>query len=163
MAFTRFNDDPNRIIKQLQQSTDVGRYVLNVPGNLGDKPCFMADPHIRMDKWGANMRTNTTSVESDLLGLTRTINRDCQNMNSYKDYAAPSAEIKYPVCGDRTNQSRVTHPAWEYRDLEQGNWENPIINPQLNVNIPFHNNISTRILEKDNHLTKIPTSFNGNI
>ena len=33
MAFTRFNDDPCRVSKQLQQSTDQGRWILNVPGN----------------------------------------------------------------------------------------------------------------------------------
>ena len=33
MSFTRFNDDPCRIKKQLQQSTDQCRWIMNVPGN----------------------------------------------------------------------------------------------------------------------------------
>ena len=49
MAFTRFHDDPCRIEKQLQETTGIGRYMLNVPGN-GDKPMFMDDPFIRMQK-----------------------------------------------------------------------------------------------------------------
>ena len=51
MSFTRFHDDPNRIKKQLQQATDPGRYILNVPGN-GPKPCLMDDPYMRMPKMG---------------------------------------------------------------------------------------------------------------
>ena len=33
MAFTRFHDDPVRIIKELDIATYSGRYALNVPGN----------------------------------------------------------------------------------------------------------------------------------
>ena len=51
MAFTRFHDDPCRVAKQLQQSTDQGRWILNVPGN-GDKPSYMADPQVRIQTWG---------------------------------------------------------------------------------------------------------------
>mgnify|MGYP003350318092 CR=1 FL=1 len=57
MAFTRFHDDPARIQKQLQQQTDQGRWVIDVPGN-GDKPCFMLDPQIIPQKWGGNLFHN---------------------------------------------------------------------------------------------------------
>jgi hypothetical protein len=75
MAFTRFHDDPCRINKQLQESTGLGRYMLNVPGN-GSKPLYMDDPFIRMQKWGGNLMTNTVNLESDLFGLSRLLNRD---------------------------------------------------------------------------------------
>ena len=75
MASTRFYYDSCRTIKSLQQSTDPGRYMLNVPGN-GDKPAYMEDPHIRIQKWGGNLRTNTINLESDLKGITRPLNRD---------------------------------------------------------------------------------------
>ena len=48
-----------------------------------------------------------------------------------------------------TDQSRATHPVWEYRDLEQVDWWPMILNPQENVCKPFHNNLNTRLLEKD--------------
>ena len=54
MAFTRFKYDDCRTKKSLQQSTDVGKWILNVPGN-GDKPCYMNDPHIILQKWGGNL------------------------------------------------------------------------------------------------------------
>ena len=75
MSFTRFHDDPARIEKQLQESTEQGEYMLNVPGN-GPKPCYIEDPYIRMQKWGANLQTNSVQLECELKGMTRMYSRD---------------------------------------------------------------------------------------
>jgi hypothetical protein len=155
MSFTRFHDDPCRINKQLQESTDPGRYMLNVPGN-GDKPYYIEDPYVRIQGWGANLRTNTINLESNLKGLNQPLSRDCLQ-NNYLKTAVDSSPISYPsCCPSFVEQSRVTHPAWTYRDLEQTNWYYPQLNPQENVCFPFQNNLSTRILEKNNYVTKIP-------
>jgi hypothetical protein len=155
MSFTRFHDDPCRINKQLQESTDPGRYMLNMPGN-GDKPFYIEDPCIRIQGWGANLRTNTINLESNLMGLNQPLSRDCLQ-NNYLKTAVDSSPISYPSAQPSfVEQSRVTHPAWTYRDLEQTNWSYPQLNPQENVCFPFQNNLSTRILEKNNYVTKIP-------
>jgi hypothetical protein len=92
--------------------------------------------------------------------------------NQIKNYNVPNQIIEYPVCNDlTTEQSRATNPAWWYRDLEQVDWEYPPLDPQVNVCLPFQNNLSTRILEKDYFTPKrdcvvnetksyLPTSFN---
>jgi hypothetical protein len=100
MAFTRFHDDPCRITKQLQESTGLGRYMLNVPGN-GDKPLYMEDPHIRMQKWGGNLLTNTINIESDLMGLTRNSNRDEISENNYKTKAVKYGTGSIPCDASR--------------------------------------------------------------
>lgn len=149
MAATRFNYDECRTKKQLQQSTDPGRWILNVPGN-GDNPSYMADPHIRIQKWGGNLRTNTINLESDLLGVNRMASRDCLGKDNYKNFNVPNQAISYPTCDNlTTSQSRATNPAWWYRDLEQVDWYYLPLNPQENTCLPFQNNLSTRILEKD--------------
>jgi len=149
MASTRFYYDPCRTIKDLQQSTDPGRYMLNVPGN-GDKPAYMEDPHIRIQKWGGNLRTNSINLESDLKGITRPMNRDCLGKDNYNTNTMSSSQITYPSCHTlTTEQSRAIMPAWTARDLEQANWNSLPLNPQENTCIPFLNNLSTRILEKD--------------
>jgi len=155
MAFTRFHDDPCRIKKQLQESTDQGRYILNVPGN-GEKPYYMDDPYLRLQRWGGNLMTNTINVENDLKGLTRPINRDCSVENDYKKHTAKSSSIEYPKMGTITDQSRATHPAWMSRDLEQVNWSILQLNPQENTCIPFQNNLNTRIIEKDKFVPSYP-------
>ena len=149
MAFTRFKYDDCRTKKSLQQATDPGRWILNVPGN-GANPSYMEDPQIRIQKWGANLRTNTINLESDLRGVNRQLNRDCLGKDNYQSYNVPNQAIQYPTSSNlTTEQSRATNPAWWYRDLEQNNFEYPPLNPQANVCLPFQNNLSSRILEKD--------------
>ena len=154
MASTRFNYDDCRTKKKLQQQTDPGRWILNVPGN-GPNPCYMEDPHIRLQKWGGNLRTNIINLESDLRGVNRNIGRDCLGKDNYKSYNVPNQPIQSPSCsGLYTEESRASAPAWWYRDLEQVDWYYPPLNPQENTCIPFLNNINTRILEKDYFVPK---------
>ena len=149
MAFTRFKYDDARTKKSLQQATDPGRYILNVPGN-GDSPYYMEDPHIIIQKWGGNLMTNSVQLESELRGVNRTLNRDCLGTNEFQHYNVQTQPIRYPSSNKlTTEQSRATNPAWWYRDLEQPNWDYVPFNPPTNVCLPFQNNLSTRILEKD--------------
>lgn len=161
MAFTRFHDDSCRIIKQLQEDTDQGRYILNVPGN-GLTPSYMEDPYIRMQKWGANLQSNTINLESDLLGLTRHLTLDCKENNEYSKNSVKSEIKKYPNQKPFVEQPRAINPAWTTLEIEQNNFEYPFFNPQLNVCMPFQNNLSSRILEKDYYLMRdcIPDDIN---
>lgn len=149
MAFTRFHDDPCRIEKQLQQATDPGRWILNVPG-YGDRPEYMADPHIRIQTWGGNLMTNCIDLESELRGVSKRINKDCLGKDEYTKYNVPTNQITYPTNKNLyTEESRTIMPAWTARDLEQVDWYTLPLNPQENTCMPFQNNLSTRILEKD--------------
>lgn len=149
MAFTRFKYDECRTIKSLQQATDPGRWILNVPGN-GARPEFMADPHFRAQKWGGNLMTNTVDLESELRGVQRETNRDCLGKHEYTQYSVPTQTVSYPISSQlTTEQSRATHPVWWYREAEHPNVDFPFHNPQDNTCMPFLNNVSTRILEKD--------------
>ncbi len=154
MASTRFSYDECRTKKQLQQSTDPGRWILNVPGN-GSNPAYMEDPHIRIQKWGGNMMTNTINLESELRGVGRQMGRDCLGKDNYQKYAVTTNQIQYPKCAAlSTEQSRTIMPAWTIRDQQHDNWQYPIFNPQENISMPFANNLSTRILEKDYYTPK---------
>ena len=154
MAGTRFFYDDCRTKKQLQQATDPGRFILNVPGN-GANPCYIEDPQIIIQKWGANLRTNTINLESDLMGVNKPLSRDCLGKDNYTNFNVPNQAIEYPVCNNTfTEESRATNPAWWYRDLEQVNWGYPPINPQINTCLPFQNNLSTRILVRDDFTPK---------
>ena len=156
MAFTRFNYDKARTNKRLQENMDIALYQSNVPGN-GTHPYFYEDPQIRLSKWGGNLHTNQVDIESDFRGLTRPLGKDCY---TYSKYNVKSQTIQYPVYSDTTKQSRVTHPVWWYRDLDQT--KNPILplNPQENVCYPFEINVNTQLLEKDDFK---PVSFNKSL
>lgn len=153
MSFTRFRDDKDRIKKQLEEWTFVGRYQLDAPGPGINLP-FQEDAQIRLQKWGANLRTNAINIESDLIGLSRPLQRDpIENNNNNNVINTPS--INYPVAQPFIEESRASHPAWTYRDAVSPRWEYPLINPQANLEKRFHDNIQTRILEKDYYVPKV--------
>ena len=164
MAFTRFHDDDARIIKQLQQQTDQERWYLDVPGN-GDKPCFMLDPQIIPQKWGGNLWTHSTDIQSSLLGINIQLNRDCINQDKYKRQTTYAYPIDYPVCDTflTTEQSRAIMPAWTARDLPQNHAYILPNDPQANTEMKFQHHASTRITEKDNFVRQsyIPLQDNG--
>jgi hypothetical protein len=139
MAFTRFHDDPCRVMKHLQETTDQGLYYFSVPGNGVNVP-FVADPHIRLQKWGANRHANLTLLESELFGIQNRLSRDCSGnkVSSFEQqYPTYSAEI--------TAQPRSTMPAWEVRSVPQPRFETLHMDPQEHALIPFRINVDTRL------------------
>jgi len=145
MSFTRFHDDPSRIRKQLQESTDQGRYWLETPGPGFSVP-FIEDPHIRLQGWGANLRTNSLAVNTSLLGIDRRLTHDVVTYDAKTPLHTAGV---YPIRETPVvNESRATHPAWMFRDLEQNRWEQPMHSVQDHVEAPFPSLVSTRFLER---------------
>jgi hypothetical protein len=160
MSFTRFDYDECRTAKKLQELTGSGRYMLNTPGP-GCNLCFYEDPQIRLQGWGANLRHVSggapIDIDSDLLGITRKLTKDCTKEQYPYKGVVNSERIHYPKCAQTiTQQSRATNPAWMYRDLEQNHRYPLFLNPQENTCIPFHNNLNTRLLERDNFRPTYP-------
>lgn len=145
MSFTRFHDDPYRIEDQLSQSTYAARYLLNTPGPGTAMP-FFEDAHVRLQKWGANLRTDKTNLESNLRNLHMPLNRD---IIAYNDKPTPSNNIEYPFINPFVQESRASHPAWMYKDLEQIRWEEPFLNPLANIEKNFPNNVNSKQEAKD--------------
>jgi hypothetical protein len=153
MAFTRFHDDPLRIQKQLQEITGTGRYQLDRPGNGLNLPYF-EDPHIRLERWGANLGTNTVDLESDFRGITRKLTHD---LVDYKSKTPKTTLLSsYGTENAFVDESRATHPAWMFRDLEQSRFDFLLHDYQSKTEIPFENNSSTRIAEKDAFVRSTP-------
>jgi hypothetical protein len=155
MSFTRFHDDPYRIQKQVTESAFPGNYMINTPGPGMNLP-FMEDTGIRMQKWGANLCTNTVNLESDLRGMTRKLNRDLIGENDYRHHSVQTNRVPYRETAPFIEETRASHPAWMYRDIEHQRWEEPLLNPLNGFELKFHNNIQTRILEKDYFVQKTP-------
>ena len=143
MSFTRFHDDPDVIQKRLCEMTFTGVYQLNVPGNGMNNP-YIDEPSIRLQKWGANLWSNTLDIDNKFKGLDRKLARD------HQQFKTPNSSPKsYSTQQFLVDETRVSHPAWLYRDLNQYRPAHLFVNPQNNVTMKFENNQSTRILEKD--------------
>lgn len=148
MALTSIRNEPCRIKKELQQLTDIGRYQLTAPGpgaNVG----FAEDPHIRLQKWGANLRTNTINTESDLLGLTRPLTHDCVLDNIH----VKNEQLNYGTIPANTEESRAINPAWTLLDQESNRWNYLHYNPinHISKTHPQYGGISSRIDYKNTY------------
>jgi hypothetical protein len=150
MAFTRFSNDRDVIQKRLCESTFTGIYALNTPGNGLDMP-YMNDTNIRLQKWGANMHTNTLNIENDLRGTTRKLASDHQQ---YNDFSPNTQQKQYSSSSFLIDETRASCPAWLFRDKTQFRGNILHIDPQMNVAMPFENNQTTRFLEKDYYTLK---------
>jgi hypothetical protein len=157
MALTSIRNEPCRIQKELQQMTDIGRYQIATPGpgaNVG----FAEDPHIRLQKWGANLRTNTINTESDLMGLTRSLTRDCVPLNNYSELRVPNERLNYGTIEATTEETRSLFPAWTLLDQSNTRWETLPHNPQQHVvrSPALYGGKSSRIEQKNqyNHFMK---------
>ena len=152
MASTRFSFDECRIKKQLQESSGPGKYMLNVPGP-GKTLDFFEDPHIRMQYWGGNLRTNFFDLERELQKPCENF-RDCINQQEHQ--VISMAKESNENTNEITYYSRYTHPVCAFREKECNKFNYLFMDPQENVCYSFENNISSRIIEKDNYL------FNNN-
>lgn len=150
MAFTRFHDDPARIKKTLQESVYSGNYYINAPGPGVYLP-FQDDVQLRLQKWGANMTTNTVNVESDLFNINKPLGTHAADRIDHVLPGVQSSPVTFPVDKPFTEESRATHPAYLYKDLPHDNWSYPQLNPQnmATIELPFISDVQTRIIQRD--------------
>uniref|UniRef100_A0AB39JEN0 Uncharacterized protein n=1 Tax=Florenciella sp. virus SA2 TaxID=3240092 RepID=A0AB39JEN0_9VIRU len=151
MAFTRFHDDYNRILKTNLETSAKNEYIFNVPNNFNNKNIYLDDPHIRLQKLGNPQFVNMVDAESELKTLT------LKNMRDYVKNQYPKTELNYNkvpvynVSKDITNESRSSHPAWSYRSMQQYRPEYLFHDPQKNTTMKFENNVDSNLLLKDNY------------
>lgn len=150
MANTRLRNDPIRIKKEMDIFSFPGKYQLDVPGQGTQMP-YVEDPHLRLQYWGANRQSHIVDVEGDLKGYTKKISRDYLNTDEYQKFVPTQSEKNvYPNCDKNvTEDTRHVLPPFLFRGIGQDRFEEPFINPQSHIEIPFHNNLQTRIIEKD--------------
>jgi hypothetical protein len=148
MASTRISNDKIRIHKRLQESTDVSRHVMNVPGNGLDIP-FIENPHVRMQGWGANRVDDIIGVENSLMNIDRPLIRECHdNKDSY--YTKPNMNgMQYSTRAFETMDSHMSQPAWNLRGVENKEPHGFPIDNGTPIETPFNTNLGTRMHEKD--------------
>lgn len=156
MSLTRFYDDDARVKKQLEESLNVGLYHLDVPGNGLSVP-FMEDRQIRLQKWGANLRTNTIDIDNDLRGLRTKLKNDKKEYNKIAPFSRP---LQYSSESAFIDESRTLLPAWTFRDKPTKRWDYSFHNAQKHTEIPFDNNESSRFNLKENYMRTSENSKN---
>ena len=161
MAFTNKFYDNNNVNFYLNKNNNTLNYIINTPGN-GTRPYYINDPQLRLQKFGGNISSNITDINSSLIGLNKVLSKNIHQPNNGRHGNSSLIDnsykkIFYPSYDEAIiDESRLTMPAWQIRDSENNNWLNYLFNnPQENTEIKFSNNINSRILEKDNFNRKI--------
>ena len=144
MASTRFYDDPARIQDRLRQSTFQDRYIHETPFN---EPALAADPYVRVQGWGGNLYYDPIDVSSYLRGTTRQLTKSGMLTNRKAPPYQPTGWKTSNILS--VDQSRTTLPAYEFRAVQQSRPDFPLHNPQAKLEIPFPNNQSSRLVERD--------------
>jgi hypothetical protein len=97
-------------------------------------------------------------IDSDLKNVGRKLKKYCKD-EKFPQKTVKTFNVEYKSNNTSfTDQTRATHPSWLYRDLEQNHTYPLLLDPQENVCKRFHNNINTRLLERDNYTPKYPCS-----
>jgi hypothetical protein len=142
-------------VKRLQEATDIGRYMLNAPGN-GHRPSFIADPQIIPQKWGGNLLQNPTQVESTLRGITLPLKKGDIEPTWNMNMLYQKDRLQYPIDNSQiTVEPRTINPAWEVRNVPTNRWDYLPVNPQTRVIVDLNCNIDTRNSVRDYYLYKV--------
>jgi len=141
---------------RLKESTGVHNYSMETPWN-DCQPCFPSDPHVRVNRFGADICTggDLVDVDSELMGLTRKNSDVCPE----NKYAPKPGEIcnKRGTMQERDcrfiapEHSRFTNPPCELRGTGWNRWEDLCYNPQKFAMRDFNTMINERLNAKDNH------------
>lgn len=151
MAWTRYHDEPIRMAKRAQENRLMEQWILDVPGN-GLRPYYIEDPHIRIQKWGGNLMTNTINLESELMGLGKVYTK-CDANKNYEQLNTVTHPMQYPTYDKAlTHDPRITHPAWALKGQQKEKWDILLYDPQQHTQRPFSNLIDTRITVKEHYV-----------
>lgn len=104
--FTRTKDREKKIQYDLEVLAHENNYTFSKPGN-GTSLAYMKSPHIRLQQWGANIRTNMTEIEHDLRGQTRNLNRDNLDANDYQKNQVFSKPLNFETTSIKHETTRT--------------------------------------------------------
>lgn len=149
MSSTRFHDDELRIKDQLRRLTASCQYSLATPGN-GVSPDYIADPHIRLQKWAGYKYQDTMDIATSLRnGYSTQSECKAERLSWMKQFPVRSATNQTV-----TDESRTQLPAWNIRGSGGHVGHILLENPQTHVDTPFPANVDTRLEARDQYIAK---------
>lgn len=155
MNFNRLNYDSCTYQHNLQQSVNVGNYVIGMP-QINCNACFTEDTSLQLGYSPAVVPyDNVVDIDSDLIGITRKAS-NCPTKSYIPDLTrndktrynmTPIADCRYI----KNEDTRISNPPCTLRGQGWNRWETLHENPQDRAEVPFRFNVNNRILFKDNH------------
>ena len=163
MSFNRLDYDTCSYKQEIAESSGPGDYQLTTPF-ISCEDCFNKDPQIILQRSGNSVSTKLpmVDVDSELMNLNRKLSNCSRdsfipkfNKQGEIDNSIETTDFKN--CNmPTTENTRLSNPSCNLRGTGWNRWEWLCQDPQERVEIPFDNNISNRLLFKDNHRPLIP-------
>ncbi len=178
MSFTKLAYDKETYKTDIKQSKKSGLYYLEQPQN---NQCYPYPVSVIPQKQGVSVSRNKhlVDVSSELLGITKratSLGAPHNKCDVDCDTGYPCGQGVIGQCGNLKSglrvgddqlkhldngfipaeETRTSNPSCNLRGTGWNRWEWLGLNPQSNVERPFPNNISNRIVVKDNHRPVIP-------
>ena len=163
MSYTRKIYDENAYKKELQESTEPGRYSLLEDSSYNNQTCFQETPEIHsgLGQFRISDTTDMVNAESDLFNLIRKDSKDPQTQFPYvkKEYQnAP----KIDTC-KKTDLSRqyplLEAPAFKReQSVHVPRFDSLCLNPQdmSRIRANSYIGLNSRLFFRDNHKTQKP-------
>jgi hypothetical protein len=158
-SFTRRQYDGCKTTDDLRVTTGPGRYQIGTPPQYNNAS-FAPEPTIRQQMWGASLNSQfiKTDVESDLLNLNRpTTKTICNQYDPTTDKINQAESELMKEESFPQTFSRLVDPPCTMRSTGWNRWEWLCENPQENAMMPFDNNITSRLQQKDQYRPCIHT------
>ena len=158
MSFSRLNYDNCAYEKCLEESVNVGEYMLKQPKTTDT--CFFNSPYIRLNKGQVATCQNNhlIDIDSELMGLKRTASKCVKSK-------MPECKLsKLKTCDENflsPEDTRISNPPCTLRGHGWNRWEYLCENPQDSAIVPFTTNINDKYLAKDNHKPLIPKVYDS--
>jgi len=188
MSFTKLNYDKDAYAAYTKQSERTGSYHLEKP-RVSSKQCYPYPVSVIPQQQGVSVFKNQLQVDvsSELLGITR--KASLVPSKKYNPQCNVSCDTGYPCgqgvigkcdglksgqhAGDEqlshgencfipAEETRTSNPSCNLRGTGWNRWEWLCNDPQANIELKFPNNVSNRILVKDNHRAHIPNPIDVN-
>ena len=145
---TNIRHDKKRLQKEMEISSFGCRYHLDAPGP-GVQVGFIENPHIRLQRWAANVYTDQLGLENELT------NRYTQQNIHDRKKSYPIHRYVNPNQAIVTSETRTDLPAWIFRDKDLQR-ENISLHEQHDI-YSYNNTVSSRLLPKSHN--QVLTTF----
>ena len=176
MSFNRLNNDKKEYADTYKQSVGPGKYHM-FKSPILETDFYSVSPNIIAQKSGVSTDANSQiDAHSELLNLNLARTKDAQH--KHLESCGNSCNKGYPCgqgvinkctnseCGNMKNSNltdakdifipvestRLSNPPCTLRGQETFRIDHLYLDPQKNLEMPFANNISVRLYEKDNHV-----------
>lgn len=163
MAYTRKIYDENSYKKELQESTEPGRYSLLEDSTYNNQTCFQETPEIHsgLGQLRISEQNDMVNAESDLFNLIRKDSKDPQQQYPYikKTYTNPPKMESCSATDLARKYPLLEAPVFKReQSIQVQRFESLCLNPQDMSRIRSNSYIglNSRLFFRDNHKSKNP-------